>query len=154
MAARADLHPSSTPLHRSKVSPHWRKEFLAKLAESSNVSAAARGVNIDPSRAYRARREEPDFARGWLAALWEGYLHLEMELLRRLREGDQQVVSGEKYDFANAVRLLTIHRDNVAKVQTAHRTVSAAEIRASIDRKIEDLQLKIKRENQLGLIEE
>ena len=125
---------------------HWRGLFLDYLAETSNVSEAARRTGINPSRAYKIRREEPDFAKQWLAALWEGYTHLEMEVLRRLREGDLVTDGGEKYDFANAIRLLTAHRDNAAKAQAAQRNISAAEVRASIDRKVEEIRLRVMRE--------
>ena len=122
---------------------HWRGLFLDCLAETSNVSEAARTAGINASRAYKVRREEPDFAKAWLRALWEGYVHLEMEVLRRLREGDVKTASDEKYDFANAIRLLSAHRDNAARAQAAERNVSAAEVRASIDRKIEEIRLKV-----------
>ena len=64
---------------------HWRGLFLDYLAESSNVKQSAAKAGINPSRAYKVRREEPEFARQWLASLYEGYIHLEMEVLRRLR---------------------------------------------------------------------
>lgn len=127
---------------------HWRGLFLDYLAESSNVSESARKAGINPSRAYKVRREEPEFARSWLAALYEGYLHLELEVLRRLREGDQQTGSAEKYDFANAIRLLAAHRDNAAKAQAEERNVSAAEVRASIDRKVEAIRQQVRREKE------
>lgn len=122
--------------------------FLDFLAESSNVSESARRAGINPSRAYKIRREEPAFARQWLAALWEGYMHLEMEVLRRLREGDHSAGEKEKYDFANAIRLLNAHRDNAARAQAEQRNVSAADVRASIDRKVEAIRLQVQREKQ------
>lgn len=48
---------------------HWRGIFLDILAETSNVSEASRQAGINPSRAYKVRREEPDFARQWHQAL-------------------------------------------------------------------------------------
>lgn len=125
---------------------HWRALFLDYLAESSNVSESARKAGINPSRAYKVRREEPEFARAWFAALWEGYLHLEMEVLRRLREGDVLAGGKEKFDFANAIRLLNAHRENAARGQAQQRNVSAAEIRASIDRKVAAIRLQVQRE--------
>ena len=125
---------------------HWRGLFLDYLAESSNVKQSAEKAGINPSRAYKIRREEPEFARLWLAALWEGYVHLEMEVLRRLREGDNSAGEKDKYDFANAIRLLNAHRDNAARAQAEQRNVSAAEIRASIDRKVEAIRLQVQRE--------
>ncbi len=82
--------------------------------------------------------------------MWEGYAHLEMEVLRRLRAGDNTTESKEKYDFANAIRLLNAHRENAARAQAEQRNVGAAEIRASIDRKVESIRLQIQREKQKG----
>ncbi len=130
------------------LDPHWRKRFLEYLAESSNVTESARRANVNLSRAYKMRRSEPEFARKWLAALYEGYLHLELEVLRRLREGDQQANASEKYDFANAIRLLAAHRENAARAQAAERNVSAAEVRASIDSKVEAIREQVRLEKQ------
>ncbi|MEM7780297.1 MAG: hypothetical protein AAF697_07910 [Pseudomonadota bacterium] len=123
-----------------------RELFLAHLAESSNVTRSAENADINPSTAYRARREDPEFARQWLAALYEGYIHLEMEVLRRLREGEMQAGDSARYDFANAVRLLAAHRDNAARAHAEQRNVSAAEVRASIDRKVKALREQVKAE--------
>ena len=49
---------------------HWRSLFLDYLAESSNVKQSAAKAGINPSRAYKVRREEPEFARQWLASLY------------------------------------------------------------------------------------
>ena len=130
---------------------YWRGKFLDHLAETSNVSDSARRARISPSHANKVRREEKDFARQWLAALWEGYTHLEMEVLHRLREGNMSAANDAKYDFANAIRLLNAHRDNVACAQADQRNVSAAEIRASIDRKVEAIRLQLQREKQKAM---
>lgn len=130
----------------SKPRRDWRRKFLACLAESSNVTRSAAQANVSLSTAYRSRREEPEFARQWIAALWEGYSHLEMEVLRRLREGDQHTCENEKYDFANAIRLLNAHRETAARAQAEQRSVSAAEIRSAIDRKVEAIRQQVRRE--------
>lgn len=122
------------------LNSHWRGLVLDYLAESSNVSESARKANISVSRAYKVRRSEPEFGRQGLAALYEGYLHLEMEVLRRLREGDQQTGAADKYDFANAIRLLAAHRDNAVRAQASERNVSAAQVRAPIDRKVQAIR--------------
>lgn len=126
----------------------WEPDFLAHLAETSNVTKSADFAKVQTSTVYRARREDPDFAQKWLAALWEGYVHLEMEVLRRLRDGDQKTSDSDKYDFSNAIRLLAAHRDNAARAQAAQRSVSAAEIRASIDRKVEGIRRQVKAERE------
>lgn len=122
---------------------HWRILFLDHLAETSNVKSSAAYAGVSFERACRTRREEPEFARQWLAALAEGYVHLEMEILRRFREGDFKAADAERYDVANAVRLLAAHRDSAASVQARTRDVSSAEVRASIDRKIEEIRRRV-----------
>ena len=145
-SSRTKIRPEYTEGEMATLNRHWRTLFLDTLAETSNVSHSARRAGINASRAYKVRREEPEFARAWLSALWEGYIHLEMEVLRRLREGDSETSDGSKYDFANAIRLLAAHRDNAAKAQAEQRNVSAAEVRASIDRKVEEIRLRVKTE--------
>ncbi len=129
---------------------HWRTLFIDHLAETSNVAAAAAHAGISPARAYHARRGEPEFARLWLTALAEGYMHLEMDIVRRLREGDCLAGDGQKFDFANAVRLLAAHRAAAGSGQTRERDVSAEEVRASIDRKIEDIRRRMAKAGQAG----
>ena len=135
-----NIRPELREGETSRLSRHWRTLFLDCLAETSNVSEAARRADINASRAYKVRREEPEFARQWLIALWEGYVHL--------REGDSSTDGKEKYDFANAIRLLNAHRENAARAEAQQRNVSAAEVRASIDRKVEAIRLQIQREKQ------
>ncbi|MEP5936941.1 MAG: hypothetical protein ABJ239_01310 [Erythrobacter sp.] len=126
-----------------KANSRWREHLLESLAQSSNVTSADEIAGIDTSRVYRARTNEPEFARRWMAALAVGYEHLEMEVLRRLREGQIQTESGDKFDFTSAIRLLSAHRESASHAQAARRNVSAAEIRASIDRKIEEIRLRV-----------
>lgn len=125
------------------VNTRWKIRFLEMLAQTSNVTKSAQAADILPSKAYRRRTIDPEFAREWMAALWEGYVHLELEVLRRLREGELKTEDGEKYDFANAIRLLSAHRDNAAQAQAEQRNVNAGELRASIDRKVEEIRLRV-----------
>lgn len=125
---------------------HWRKRFLETLAATSNLERAAAAGKVTLARAYETRRAEPDFARAWQAAIADGYLNLEMEVIRRLREGDLMTANGDKFDFANAIRLLAAHRDGANRGQSQVRDVSAAEVRASIDRKIEDIRRRMERQ--------
>lgn len=137
-----------TQANAAATDRHWRTRFLDHLAESSNVTRSAEHAGIDISRVYRLRRAQPEFARAWQVALAEGYSHLEMEVLRRLREGDFKTSDGEKFDFANAIRLLAAHRDTAVNNQSRTREVSAAEVRASIDKKIEEIRRRIARDKQ------
>jgi hypothetical protein len=125
---------------------HWRGRFLDTLVTTSDVTRAAAAAGMTLSHAYRLRRTEPEFARQWQAALEDGYLHLELELVRRLREGDFKTADGEKYDFTNAIRLLASQRSSSkGSAPVRERDVSVAEVRASIDRKIEDIRRRMAR---------
>jgi hypothetical protein len=132
---------------RRRVHPRWRESFIAHLEQTSSVRLAAERAGVSLSRAYRTRKAEPDFADAWVSTLAVGYEDLEMEILRRLREGDFKAQDGTKYDFASAIRLLGLHRDVAIRGQPGERSVTAAEIRASIDRKIADIRQRIAQED-------
>lgn len=146
--AQDAVRQTSGDTGKTRVKRYWRDRFIEFLAQSSNVSQSAAQAGVSTSLAYQTRRQEPEFANRWMAALNEGYIHLEMEVLRRLREGDQTTGDSSKYDFANAIRLLNAHRENAAQAQASERNVSAAEIRASIDRKIEEIRKRLQTEPQ------
>jgi hypothetical protein len=147
-AKRILIRPGLRDGESERINRQWRTLFLDHLAESSNVTESAVKAGINVSRAYKVRREEPEFARQWLAALWEGYTHLEMEVVRRLRHGDHSTPDSGRYDFANAIRLLAAHRDTAAQAMAQQRNVSAAEVRASIDRKVEEIRLRVQAERR------
>ncbi|WP_225207787.1 hypothetical protein [Novosphingobium huizhouense] len=123
----------------ARGSARWKEPFLTALAESSNVTAAAAAAGTDTSQAYKARRKEPEFARAWRTALLEGYEHLELELLRRMRFGEGKEEE-RKFDNANALRLLSQHRETVARERAQRDNEDLARIRASIDAQIEAIR--------------
>ena len=137
-----------TPVPQRAPSPSfatWSRLFLAELADTSNVSAAARAADITTSRAYEARRTNAEFNRKWQIALCEGYDNLEMDLLHRLRTGEVRPASGAKrgvrtFDNATALRLLTAHRDSVARERAMRDNEDAAEILASIDATLDKMR--------------
>lgn len=115
MPKTTKINPAFKVGERDRLDRHWRTLFLDTLAETSNVSEAARAAGINPSRAYKVRREEPAFRVKWNEALLEGYEHLEMETLHRRRMGVDGGRDDRKFDIANALRLLTLHRETVAR---------------------------------------
>ncbi len=116
--------------------PHqWKHYFLAALAETSNVSEAARIAGVSLARAYKTRRERPDFAAAWRDALAEGYDQLEQELLAHLRGA-----AAGRIEAASAIRLLTAHRKAVAEVRAAQEPDSDAEVRAALDTMFERMR--------------
>jgi len=120
----------------------WSKVFLAELAATSNITASAKRAGVCTSTAYEARRKHPDFSRAWFQALCEGYDHLEMELLRRLREGEIKPAAGAKkgvrtFDNATALRLLAAHQASAARQRAQRDNADAAKVVASIIAKLE-----------------
>jgi len=133
---------------RSGAKPEWADAFLAALADTSNVAAAARAAGIDVSTAYTRRRLNHEFNREWQVALCEGYDNLEMELLCRLRTGEVKPAAGAKkgvrtFDNATALRLLAAHRESTTRERAQRSHTSAEEIRAAIDRKVEELRRRV-----------
>ncbi|GGB88653.1 hypothetical protein GCM10011494_03680 [Novosphingobium endophyticum] len=125
-----------------KLNRHWRGTFLAGLAETSNVTAASAAAGVHPSRPYKVRRHEPEFARAWRAALLEGYEHLEMELLHRLRFGEPKDAE-MKFDNTAALRLLGLRRDTVARERAIRVNEDLAAVRASIQAKLAQLREQV-----------
>ncbi len=123
----------------------WSKPFLSELAATSNVSAAARKAKISTTTAYDTRRANPEFNRKWLAALCEGYDHLEMELLHRLRTGEVKPATGAKkgsraFDNATAFRLLAAHRESAARQRAINHNQDSARILVSINTKLDKMR--------------
>ena len=118
------------------IDKHWRTYFLQALAETSNVSKSAQAAKVAPSRAYKTRREDADFAAQWREALREGYDHLEMEALGYLRAGDPT----RKFDVASAIRLLTMHRETVAAERARDKGGDEPSALDAIDAMIEQMR--------------
>lgn len=123
-------------------SDRWREEFLAALAETSNVTAASAAAGVHPSRVYKARRLDAEFARQWRAALLEGYEHLETELLHRLRFGEAKEAA-VRFDNTAALRLLGLHRETVARERAMRENEDLPAVRASIQAKLARLREEV-----------
>lgn len=138
-------HLRLPPALRQPPMPKWAKVFLSELAATSNVSAAARKAAVATSTVYDTRRAHAEFNRKWQEALCEGYDHLEMELLHRLRSGEVKPATGAKkgvraFDNATAFRLLSIHREAVARQRAVQNNQNAAQIIVSINAKLEAMR--------------
>lgn len=143
--ARRPAGASAKP--RPRAPRGWQKVFLAQLAASSNVAASARAAKVSTTTAYDARRADPAFYRAWQEALCEGYDHLEMHLLQRLREGEMKPPTGAKrgtrtFDNATALRLLVAHRESAARQRAMVENGNAEATLAAIDAKIEKMRAR------------
>lgn len=126
----------------------WRPVFLAVLADTSNVTASAKEAGVATSTVYDLRRKDAEFNREWQVALCEGYDNLEMEVLERLRKGELKPLPGAKrnirsFDNGAAMRLLAAHRESTARERAFRQFTSVAEVRASIERRVERLREKV-----------
>lgn len=113
--------------------PKRRALFLDTLAESCNVSAAARAAGMERSSAYYLKDHDPAFAKGWSAALDRAHGALEWRLLQFAQDGavrTEMTVDGEtgatkqvklihSYPLTTAVRLFLAHRAEVAAIRGA-----------------------------------
>lgn len=67
-----------------------KRLFLKALAETGNVSEAARKARLDRSNAYQIKRQDPAFAAAWDDALDMAVDQLEAEARSRAVEGVEQ----------------------------------------------------------------
>ena len=142
MVSRTKIRPEHKKGEKPRLDRHWRSLFLDSLAETSNVSAASRAAGINPSRAYKVRRCEPDFRCKWQDALLEGYEHLEMETLHRLRMGVSSGKDDKKFDIANALRLLSLHSQTVAHERALRSEEDEGQILARLNAKIDAMRAR------------
>lgn len=128
---------------RESLSQTWRADFLAKLAETSNVSRACEHAGVSPGTVYDLRRRDQSFAERWAGALCEGYDNLEIEMLYYLRNGESAEPGAKRFNFPAAVRMLLAHRETVSRERGRRAEVDAAEIRASIDQKVAQMRERV-----------
>ena len=123
---------------------NWQKLFINHLCETSNVKAAAEAAGVSQSHVYKQRRDDPDFAAQWYAALAEGYDNLEMELLGRLREGRLEETDADgirrKFDIGTAFRCLSAHRESVGRERGRARLEDELATMKAINAKIDAIR--------------
>lgn len=105
----------------------WRPKFLQELAETCNVSHAARVAGVDRRTAYDHRDTDAVFAAAWDDAVEQGVDTLEMEARRRALHGTSEPVfyQGElcgtvqKYSDTLTIFLLKAHRPDKYRDQSS-----------------------------------
>ena len=129
--------------------------FAAVLADSCNVSLAARAIRRSVSNVYKQRTRSAAFRAAWDQALSIGYARLEMMMLERALHGTERVVtlkSGEsriirEYNDRVALALLRHHRDSVAAFEDG---AGEEDYREACDRIIDRLARLRERESGEG----
>ncbi len=131
----------------------WSEEaeqaFFDHLATSCNVTAAADAAGFCTPTVYRLRRQRPEFAARWQAALEQGYAKLEMALLEAANASleDREFDAGQpipKMTVEQAMNVLRAHRNAIAgrdrNPGRRARPRSLDEVRESILRKVEAIR--------------
>ncbi|XPV77036.1 MAG: hypothetical protein ACNI27_03710 [Desulfovibrio sp.] len=102
---------------KSKISVRAQKNFLAALAESGNVTAAARDAGVSRSTLYALRKRNDEFAKAWRESAQIGIRVLEDEACRRAMEGvetpvyyqGKEIGVAKKYSDTLLMALLKAH---------------------------------------------
>ncbi len=117
-----------------------RKLFLAKLAETCNVTRSARAANVGTQRIYDERLRSAAFRDQWQFALSEGYVRIETDQVAKALRGprrnltEAQAKAEAAADRIN-MQLLAMHKASVrgGPVASPQPTRSNAEIRAGLE---------------------
>lgn len=139
-------HPGGERVvHHTPSFAEWSEIFLIELAATSNVSAAARKAKVSTFLVYEKRRRDQEFNRKWRDALCEGYEHLEMALLQRMRDGHIKPAAAAKrgtrqFDNATALRLLISHRETVARQRAIRENEDVDAILDTLNSKLEQMR--------------
>lgn len=119
-----------SPQQRSGRRSDWTQakadKFIEVLADSCNVSLAARAIKRSISNVYKQRTINATFRAAWDQALAIGYARLEMMMLERALHGVEKAVklsNGEsrimrEYNDRVALALLRQHRDSVGAIES------------------------------------
>ena len=120
----ADAQSSASSAEHTTRHDGWHRElrvkFLEALAQTGNVQASAYFVQRTRQSAYDLKRRDPDFARGWLAALVLAREEAQDKLQERAIEGIEEeifyhgevVATRRRYDS----RLLLAHLARLDKI--------------------------------------
>lgn len=138
------------------ITKHQRKLFLDQLADTCNVSLAAKRAGFYPQRAYDLKARDADFRRGWDKALAMGFAQLELTMLERALHGTETAVKApngkattmRSYSDRLGLTLLKMHRDGAGLADASEMDeAEQAEIRRRLMAKLDRLR---EREDGVG----
>ena len=137
---------------------NWTKtkesKFLSVLAETCNVTEAARQAGVCLSYAYKRRASNAGFRAGWMQAIGDAYQRLELVLLDRAFNGIEKVVKRRdgseermlEYSNQLGLSLLKMHRNTAAEAASEMPPEDVGEMREQLVKKL--LRLKKRIEGQ------
>jgi len=124
--------------------------FLSVLAETCNVTEAARQADVSVSYAYRKKASDARFRAGWSAAIGTGYSRLELVLLDRAFNGTEKVITRKdgseermlEYFNQLGLQLLKMHRDSAVEANIEHQPEDVDELRERLIKKLKRLKIR------------
>lgn len=144
---------------RRACARNWTKskerEFLSVLAETCNVTEAARQARVCLSYAYKRRKSNAPFRAGWMEAIGAAYQRLELILLERAFNGVEKVVKRRdgseermlEYSNQLGLSLLRMHRGTASDANVEVPQEDLGESRERLFKKLMRLKERIEKED-------
>ena len=150
VAVRGGAVPKRTAARRSDWTAAMVDLFIETLADSCNVTLAARTIGRSMTNVYLHRNRDASFRAAWEQAIGIAYSRLEIMLLERalhgvektvvLKDGSESVM--REYSDRTALALLRHHRDAVAASEQPIAEQEYAEARDRIMARIDRIRAK------------
>ena len=156
VAARGPGGAGSRPYKRVATRRDWtaakERRFLEALADTCNVTLAAKVARVGNSTVYRRRATDAVFRAAWGHAVAQGYARLEVETLERAINGKMRTVTHKdgreeqsvEHDGRIALTLLKMHRDTAREPERTEAAEAAISPQEALDVR-DRLLMKLKR---------
>lgn len=114
--------------NRAKLTPQKRGKFLQRLAETANVSNAAKYCGITRSAAYKLRGQDEEFKAAWDEAVEIATDALEEEARRRALQGVTKPVyyqgarCGELQEYSDTLMIVLLKANRPEKYKDRSET--------------------------------
>ena len=152
VARKLTLVGGKKPQLRTRNRRDWSRtkeaKFLSVLADTCNVTRAAKEAGVSVSGAYGRRKENAAFRASWLEAIAVAYQRLELVLLDRAFNGTEKVVKRRdgtdermiEYSNQLGLTLLKMHRDAAVEADTEFEPSQIDELRERLFNKLKRLK--------------
>jgi phage terminase small subunit len=151
---RLVLSAGRRPHLRKASRANWTKakerEFVSALAETCNVTQAAREAGVSVSYAYKKRAADAEFRASWIEALGVAYQRLELVLLDRAFNGTEKLLKRKdgseermlEYSNQLGLTLLKMHRESVGEASMELPPDDIDEVKDRLIKKLQRLKAR------------
>ena len=159
MARGLVLNGGKKPQMRKASNRNWTKakerEFLSVLAETCNITEAARRAGVNASYASKRRKSNAGFRAACREAIGTAYHRLELVLLERFFNGTEKVIKRRdgseermlEYSNQLGLSLLRMHRDTAVDANREMPEGDVSESRERLFKKLMRLKERIEKED-------